>query len=255
VECWPTPTECYPYGALKVTLAVISDNVLLARSEVVGTKQKEGDPLEALTRDWLFYKVRFEAMFAGATQPIPLTPEGTQQLATVSSSLMSKLAELQRAHASRVLDELTHGPLQASVVELAGAKKLLESFITLGFQQAISSDDLLRSLLFSKEALIDGQQIASVYARPPLSATQAISEAQLLNNPRVVLLQTGQKRRDALAKLLTDYLGGISIETYREDNALIAGARFDMVMARTFANPGAPWPGQNWVVFLPLLRR
>jgi hypothetical protein len=252
--CVGGPGTCDRYGELLVGIDVYSDQVLLVRRYIVGqrTKYSDANIWDLITPEWsTYWKRAFEVMFAYQTTPPPLAPYAAQHLATVSSALASKLAEHRRAHASRVLGELTHGPLQTSVVELGGAKKLLESFITLGFPQAINSDDLLRSLLFSKEALIDGQQIASVYAPPPLSATQAISEAQLLINPRVKLLQTGQKRRDALAKLLTDYLGGISTEAYSEDNALIGGARFDMVMARTFAD--APRPIRR--VFLPLVRR
>lgn len=255
-ECYPTPYDCAQYGKLKVRLAVVSENVLLARSEVVGDPQKiSGDIAESLTRAWPAIKRRFETLLGGMTQPIPLTPEGAQRLETVSGELASKLAELQRAHSNRVLIEVTRGPLQASVVELAGAKKLLESFVVLGMPQAMSSDDLLRSLLFSKEELIDGQQLASFYAPATLSVTEAPSGAQLTSSPRSRLLQTGQKRSDALAKLLSDYLGGISTATYREDNTLVAGARFDLVMARIIADPNAPRPGQGRFIFLPLLRR
>jgi hypothetical protein len=257
-ECFPTPANCELYGKLKVTLAVISDQVILMRSEVVGIRQKVIEPLEALKRDWLFYKRRFEATFGGMTQPIPLTPEGTQQLNTISGALSSKLADLQRVHAGRVLNELNTGALRGKAIELAGAKKLLESFITLGFPQAMASDDFLRSLLLSQEALVDDQQIVAAYTKvvsAPQSATEAIDAAQLLANPRVNQLQTGQKRHGALANVLTGYLGSISTATYREDNVLVGGARFDMVMARAFADPRAPLPGQSLQVFLPLVRR
>jgi hypothetical protein len=143
-------------------------------------------------------------------------------------------------------------------VELAGARKLLESFITLGLPRALGGDDLLRSLLLSDEAIIDNQQVGLSYTAalsPTLAATQAISEAQLLINPRVELRELGEKRREALSGLLGDYLGNLSTETYREDNALVTGARFDMLIARVIADPNAPLPGQRWTVYLPLVHR
>jgi hypothetical protein len=256
--CVAGPGTCNRYGEIMVVLVVVADNTAsLVRHPVVGPRRLHSDAniWSIIAPEWTTYwKRSFELNFQGRT-PTPLSPEAARALESVSSATASKLAELQRAYANRLLGELTRGPVQASAVELAGAKKLLESFIILGLPQAVSNDDLMRSLLFSNEALIDDQKIASFYAPPAPSTTEAPSEAQLLDNPRVRLLQTGQKRREALSGLLTDYLGSISTENHLEDNALVAGSRFDLQLARTFADPNAPLPGQSQVVFLPLLRR
>jgi hypothetical protein len=36
---------------------------------------------------------------------------------------------------------------------------------------------------------------------------------------------------------------------------MISNARFDLVLAKAFADPNASLPGQNHTVFLPLMRR
>jgi hypothetical protein len=197
-------------------------------------------------------------VFLSQTTPPAPTPEAAKQLELATGKLVARLGELQRAHAGRVLSEMTRGQLQARGVELAGARKLLESFITLGLPRALASDDLLRSLLLSDEALIDNQQVGLRYTAalsPTLGATQAISEARLLVNPRLELRELGEKRRDALNGVLGDYLGSLSTQSYREDNALLTGARFDMLIARVIADPNAPLPGQQWTVFLPTVQR
>jgi hypothetical protein len=251
---------CEAYGFVTVQIVVKSPLGEVARRTFRGYPAKWNSEVRQLVvSQWAtIYQPKIESELAGVTPPAADT-------AAITSKLATRLVELQRSHAGRVLNELsglTSGPLRAKAVELAGAKKLLESFITLGFGEAVSNDDVLRSLLFSKEALIDQEQVALAYATPisaTLQATAAISEAQLLLNPRVKLHETGAKRGAALSGLLFDYLGSISTGNYREDSALIAGARFDMAMSRALANSNAPvppgQPGQRRVVFLPLLRR
>ncbi len=245
---------CEPYGTVTVLIVVKSPLGVIAQRTFRGYPAKwNSEPRSLVVSQWATaYRPKIEAELAGVTPAAADTAALTNKLAT-------KLAELQRIHAGRVLNELsglTSGPLRAKAVELAGAKKLLESFMTLGFPQAVGNDDMLRSLLFSKESLLDNQQVALAYMQPPaLSATTAISEAQLLVNPRVELLNTGKKRGEALSNLLTDYLSAISTNNYDEDQALVASARFDMAMARVIADPSAPVPGQNRAIFLPLVGR
>jgi hypothetical protein len=242
---------CEFYGFVTVQIVVKSPMGEVAQRTFRGYPAKWNSDVRSLVvSQWAtIYRPKIEGELAGVTPPAADT-------APITSKLANRLAELQRTHAGRVLSELNSGSLRATAVELAGARKLLESFITLGFPQALANDDFLRSLLFSDEAIIDNQQVAVAYTPPPAqSATEATGEAQLLLSPRLKLLETGKKRREALAKLLTEYLGSISTQNYREDNALIGGARFDMALARAFADPNAPSPGQQRVVFLPLLLR
>jgi hypothetical protein len=264
--CQPTkPTACEPYATPLVQISVRSNSVELVKVTTKGFPVPVSGGVQAvLIRHWdTYFKPKFEKELEtpALAEAQALAPAALQQLENVDGELAGKLAELQRVYASRVLGELNRGPLQARTVELAGAKKLFESFVTLGFQRAINDDDFMRSLLFGNESLVDDQQVALAYATPlstTLAATQAISEAQLTVNPRVELLETGLKRREALGNLLSDYLGNISTENYAEDSALIGNTRFDMVLARAFANPGAPLPpapGQSRALFLPLLRR
>jgi hypothetical protein len=264
--CQPTkPTACEPYATPLVQISVRSNFVELIKVTTTGFPVPVSGGVQAvLIRHWdTYFKPKFEKQLEtpALAEAQELAPAALQQLESVDGELAGKLAELQRVYASRVLGELNRGTLQTRAVELAGAKKLFESFVTLGFQRAVENDDFLHSLLFGNEALIDDQQVALAYAVPlstTLAATQAISEAQLTINPRDGLLEKGQKRQEALGSLLSDYLGNISTENYAEDSPMISNARFDMVLAKVFADPDAPLPpapGQSRAVFLPLLRR
>lgn len=252
----PTSPYCDRAGRMRAFIIIRSDNVIMARAELPAfTRRYNPNIGEVLTTGWeSSLKGAFERMLVNQG-PQPLTSAGDQQLESVSAALTSRLGELQRAYASRVLGELGRGSMQARLVELAGAKKLLESFIALGLPRATANDDLLRSLLFSKESLIDDQQIAGFYALPAPSAEQAVSGADLQVSPRARLLELAKKRRDVLSNVLTDYLGSISTETYSDDNALLGGARFEMAMAGALADPSGPLPGGSRVVWLPLLQR
>jgi hypothetical protein len=140
--------NCYRAGRMRVFILVYSDNVILARGELPDIPALYDPNIwNKIAPSWeSSWKRQFETMFANTPTPPPLTPAAAQQLEAVSSATATKLAELQRAHAGRVPSELSSGPLRARAVELAGAKKLLESFITLGLPRAIDNDDFLRSL-------------------------------------------------------------------------------------------------------------
>jgi len=74
----------------------------------------------------------------------------------LTSRLTSRLHELQRSHYNYLLDNLRSATtLQARASELSGAKALLESFIALGFSQSLEGDDILRSLLYATERIVD----------------------------------------------------------------------------------------------------
>jgi hypothetical protein len=236
---------CEAYGFVTVEIVVKAPTGEIARRTFRGYPAKVNSDLRTLVvSQWaLIYRPKIEGELVGVTPP-------AADMAAVTSLLVTKLSELQRTYAGRVLTELNTGALRTRAVELAGAKKLLESFITLGFPRAIASDDFLRALLFGQESLVDEQQIALAYT-PRSPATP--SEAELRINPRAALVEAAQERSGALAELLTAYVSSLSTQNYLEDNALIGGTRFDLTLAQAFANPSGP--GQNKIIFLPLVRR
>jgi hypothetical protein len=285
-ECYPDPVDprveiCDTFADARATLTVYSDDVpLLSRASLASGGNVEGKtPMDFIVGGWGSYKRDFEAQFGSTTAAAGAspTPAAAQQLSAVSDELERALADYQKTLYSRVLSDVNGGNLGTEAVELAGAKKLLDSFVSLGLPQASANDDLLRSLLYSEQSIVDDQQLIVAYATPlsaTVGATQAISPAQLMTNPRVELHKQGQKRREALSGLLADYFKAIDAGTHREDSALVANARFDMLLARAFANPdqplpdgplpGQPGPGNPRPdqpqptassVFLPLLRR
>jgi hypothetical protein len=219
---------------------------------------------EVINRDWAStYAPVFAAQLATAA-PTPLTPAATQELAATTRAVGLRLAQYEQELYGRELTAMNSGSLHPAGVELAGAKKLLDSFITLGFPQAVERDDLLRSLLFSDQRLVDDAQISVGYLTRSTEiqvARAAGSDMQLTLNPRLTLRAAEQKRLAALGELLARYLVRISAGTYREDSTLVAEARLDLRMARRIASASdspspspSPSPSRSLRVFLPLVR-
>ena len=271
--CQPKTTICDTFATPEAIITVYSNNVAIASQAVAAGEENIAEVTlrEVINRDWAStYKPMFEAQFATPPARVAPASAAAQQAAATASDLESRLASYQRELYGRVLNGLSNGGLHPASVELAGATKLLDSFVALGLPQAVDSDDFLRSLLFSDQQLLDDQQVSAAYAArlaPTLAASAAGSDTLLTTNPRLTLSRAGQKRREALSALLARYLGSISAGTYREDSALIANARLDLRLARSFAAPGAgepptptpipdpTHPDQSRHVFLPLVMR
>jgi hypothetical protein len=190
-----------------------------------------------------FYKAQFETQFANATPPAASDVD-------ITKAIEDTLLSLQQAFDQRVKSELSGGSLKDAALKLAGAKKLLESFVALGMPQALESDDLLRSLLYSNQALTDDQQAVVAYTRP-------ISPTQLTVNPRLELMETAKDRHEALGALLTRYTDAINAKTYSEPISLIGDTRLRMRLALTLAGVDAVEPpgGNQRRIYLPIVRR
>jgi hypothetical protein len=273
MECFPDPTDprdpvgiCYNYTKTQATLRVFIDNVEVAVRSVTPPDERidDGDytPLAFIHLAWPSYKAAFETQFAAATSAstAALSPTASKQLAATTSQLEQALTDLQQAFNRRVLIEVGNGTIKDEANELAGAKKLLESFVALGMPQALESDDLLRSLLYSNQALVDDQQVALAYSRPlssTLGTDEAASPLDLTFNPRVALLATAEKRHQALHALLSRYSEAISAETYSEPINLIGDTRLRLRLAHILAGGTVdePPPRSNRRLFLPLVQR
>lgn len=262
--CQPGHDACDRRGDLQMFVNVRFDGVSLAeRTLPVGRVivPAETEPDEYVLQRWETLKATFEVQSIAVAPTPALAQQRAELLASTTISMQNQLRGYQQELYGRVLNGLNSGALHPAAVELAGATKLLDSFVILGLPQAIDSDDFLRSLLFSDQQLVNDQQVIAAYATRTLraSATSAADDdAALMTNPRLTLGETGQKRRAALNSLLTRYLDGISGGTYCEDSALMANARLDLRLARRFADPDAPEPTppeQSKGIFLPLVAR
>jgi hypothetical protein len=257
--CPPGKDVCDRQGDLRIFVDARFNNVSLeARTLAAGRVIVPGemDLTNYVIGRWGALKATFEAQSTSVTPTPALAQQRAELLSTTTMGVQNRLRDYQHLHYSQVLSELNSGSLHALAVELAGAKKLLDSFVTLGLPQALDRDDFLRSLLFSDQALVDDRQCVSAYATHLAQtggATQAISETQLMTNPRIELREVGQKRREALSSLLASYLDAISAGSYSENSSMIANARSDLQFARLFASSDQPLPTRR--IFLPLVRR
>ncbi|MBC8160270.1 MAG: hypothetical protein H7Z42_03540, partial [Roseiflexaceae bacterium] len=221
------------FGDSRGFIRVATRSIYAAEREVMESQQ----PLPRAVAGWEqapFYKAQFEEQFVNAT-PAALPPAEASQLAAKISDLENALVGLQQTFDARVKSEMNGGSLKDDTVALAGGKKLLESFVALGMPQALESDDLLRSLLYGNQSLVDDQQVIAAYTRP-------ISTTQLTINPRLELMATATKRHEALGELLTRYTDAINAESYSEPISLINNTRLQMNLSMTLAgiDAGAP---------------
>jgi hypothetical protein len=245
--CPPRQDACDMLGDLRIYVRVSFDNVMLTeRSLAAGILRLPGeeDVTDYVIANWGNYKENFEQRSVDA----PLLPrqveERAAKLAEITAALQARLAAYQQNFSTQVLQGLqgqNNSPLRPMSVELAGAKKLLESFIALGLPQTLSSDDLLRSLLYSDQALVDDQQVVSAYTTA-MTTAQVGEGAGLMSDPRIALMGTATKRTTAMRDLLTRYTDAISAQTYREEIELITNARRDLDLVRGLADLPADQP-------------
>ena len=249
--CRPDPDVCAMMGDLSVFVGVGYGKVALLWMElkagrvilpVIASNVEE--PIDYIARNWNNLKARFEAE-ASIVAPSPA--ESTQRadlLREITRQLEERLAAYQHGLYSRVLNELNNGSLRASATEVAGGKALLESFVTLGLPRALDNDDFLRAMLFGNQRLLDNNQIMHSYA---ISATQPITGANLLVNPRLAIGQVADRRTVAFSGLINQYLTAITAKTYTEAPDYITNARQELALTMRIAQldpQSAPTPNQ-----------
>lgn len=88
----------------------------------------------------------------------------TQQLEDTANRVNALLQTHRVALASKILAELNAGSLQNPLRELAGARKLLESYLELGMSRSLEENDTLRGLLYGDQQLPDDAYLKAVYA-------------------------------------------------------------------------------------------
>jgi hypothetical protein len=256
-------TSCFDMALHRAYIFIFVGNTVVAQHYMDAAEREviHGEAFARTAEGWQqppFYKSLFETRFANATPPAASDAE-------ITKSIEDELSRLQQAFHGRVKSEMSAGNLRNEALKLAGAKKLLESFVALGMPQALERDDLLRSLLYSNQALVDDQQVFAAYTRPissTLGATAAISPTDLPVNPRVAVMATAKQRHEALGALLTRYTDAINAQTYSEPISLIGDTRLRMNLSMTLAGiavgepppPGEPGgPNGRRRLFLPLV--
>ena len=76
----------------------------------------------------------------------------------------NRLVNLQKADCANVLTNLhAVGPLSDAALALDGTKELTKSYIALGLSRTLESSDLLRSLLYGSQSLVDRSQVEDSY--------------------------------------------------------------------------------------------
>lgn len=262
VECFMG--NCRMLANLSATLNVYAGGALMGqqiytdntrRALAIGTVA-----LQYAYLNWTELKGGFEADTLAGAQPIIVSDE---PLSKAVALLEEALAGYQHQLYARMVNALSPGgPLAAAGKELAGGKKLIAAYATLGMPNALEQDEVLHSLLFGSRGLLDDVVINATFA---LSATQPISGLQLAVNQRLALQLAGAERATALRELLEGYVRQASpvtgaaaraaassdmTQVYVEHFTAIADARRDLRLVLAFSTPGA---GRR--LFLPVVSR
>lgn len=260
ISCNPK-LGCKMGSKYQITIDVLFDDVSIERrvlkfealETVMGSAQSQ------LIPRWNDAALRARFV-ADSVSEVPTPELAAQRAATldkVTTDTQKTLFDLQHELYGKLYNELTTGSLHPTALELSGAKALLDSFITLGLPRAVSDDDLMRSLLFGNERVVEDGIAADTYA---ISFIQPITQAQIMSDTRIVLNQLATERIDALDLLLGQYLDAIATSAHVESFDIVADARLDLHLAQRMATlpvtsgPGTD-PAPKKSIFLPMLNR
>jgi hypothetical protein len=134
-------------------------------------------------------------------------------------------------------------------MQLGGGKALIDSYVILGLPRAVANDEFFHAMLFGNQQLVDDSEMIQSYA---ISATAAITEVNVLVNPRLVVKQTAEARRTTFVEMVNQYLDAITARTHVEGPDYIANTRaiFNLTMriARISAPSENPEPGAGATV-------
>jgi hypothetical protein len=184
------------------------------------------------------------------------SPELAKQRADLLNKVTNDVQEQLRLYQlelyRKLFNEMQSGSLRPVVLELSGAKALLDSFITLGLPSAVANDDLLRALMFGSQRAADDDVVTDFYATA-ISNTTTIATAQVMTDTRVALNQLALQRANALDGLLMQYLDAIGANTHAEAFDLVADARLELRLAQKLAKLGGAVAKIQ--VFLPMVRK
>ena len=283
-NCRPDPSDprleiCDDVEKYKMTVKVYAEDAGIGQIAVESAHFYKpfdipnGTATDQVIAWWAFLKPEFDAQLQNrlaaqassltAMQATPQQAAATTQFAELSSAVESQMGTLQQGlygYLQTLIRNGTNAEVRQAALELAGAKKLLDSFMTLGAADAVGADDFLHSLVFGDQRVPDPEQIAATY---DISATQPITAAHLMSNVRLMMEQTGLKRQMALDERIGFFLNAITADTHTESVSFIASARHDLQLAVAFAKPIAempnpplpPIPPGGMRVFVPLIMR
>ncbi len=226
-------------------------------------------PVEYLARTWESRKPEFDAV----AQVVPPSPDQQAIINTrfinLKGSLDAKLQQMQQGLYARMVDQMDSGTLHALMVEIAGVKKLLDAFTTLGLPRAVANDEFLHAILFGNERIFDDVLIINTFA---LAATQPIVGPALLVNQRPLLAQNSTARVLLYITIVDEYLAAIAAGPtvaasaapdaiaaagYVEGADYLASARRALELTVRIARitPQSPVPAGSFRVFLPVVDR
>lgn len=247
---------CVTKFDFQVTVDVRFQEVLIASRSLIAipTHAQVTDPIVEARILWQqsSFRTKFDTK---ATDDIPsneLKAHRAALLAATTADLQKQFVDYQRELYGRVLNEMLSGSLHPVTDELTGGAILLNDFTTLGLPRAVTNDDLMRSLLFGSQRVLDDSLVGEAYA---ISVSQPVTQVQIMTDTRVALNQLGNQRITALNDLLNEYLDAIGTDTHVEEFNLVANARLELRLAQRLAKLSPVDAQKRFVVFLPALQR
>jgi tetrahydromethanopterin S-methyltransferase subunit G len=239
-------------GDHKVVLYVRFNGTLLMTQSLTSTRKQIPPGNNWIRDNWPSFRAQF-----GAYKVLdPMTPE--QEAARQSrfndtlNAVETALRNYQHELYGRVMSEMNQGSLKPLVNEVAGSKALLDTVVALGLPRAVQNDEFLHAMLYGNQQLVDERLLAQDYAR---KLAQPIEQTNLTYNPRVMLREVADGRREVFGGLVNDYLGAITAKQHSEEADYIAVTRSALDLTRRVLEIESGTPDNRTQVYLPVVRR
>jgi hypothetical protein len=247
---------CYFIGDHTVHLYVRFNGTLLMSQTLAGTRKRIPPGGNWIRDNWTTEPENFRRAFGVHKQLNPMTPdqEATRQKSFTDTltAVEAALRNYQHELYGRVMSEMNQGALKPLVAEVAGSKAVLEAMIALGMPRAVRDDEFLHAMLYGNQQLVDERLLAQDYAH---KLAQPIEQTNLTYNPKSMLGEVADKRRDAFAGLVNDYLKAITAKQHSEEADYIADTRRALDLTMRVIEIEGGGPGNRKQVYLPLVRR
>lgn len=250
-----TAAECYDTGDHSVVLQITFEGTLVMKQTVPTERMRVPADGNWVHTYWGLYDM--PAKFAASPLPDPLSAAEAAALQKLFDGTLKKvetqLSGYEKELYGRILNEMDKGSLKGVVAEVDGSKALLDTVISLGLPRAASNDEFLHGILYGNQQLIDEKPLIQSYVS---RLAQPIEGSNLGNNPRFMLANIADQRREALQGIVNQYLAGITSQEYVEEADYIASTRraLDLTLRIVKVENSAPGTTLNQI-FLPIVRR
>jgi hypothetical protein len=118
--------------------------------------------------------------------------------------------------------------------------------------RAVSNDEFVHAMLYGSQQIVDDRLLAQEYA---LKLAQPITQTSFTYNPRLILGEVADQRREVFGGLVNGYLNAITAKEHSEEADYIANTRRALDLTMQVVKIESEAPGNGKWIFLPMVLR